>query len=92
MTILPILIGALGTVTEGLVQGLGGLGNNGTGGDCPQLANVVEGDQKAPLSIATTTRCIGGRVERKKDGASNEERKKERKKDEARKKERKKEQ
>ena len=25
-----------------------------------ELANVVEGDQKAPFSIATTSRCRGG--------------------------------
>ena len=26
-----------------------------------KLATVVEGDQKAPFSIATTPRCMGGR-------------------------------
>ena len=28
---------------------------------CVKLAIVVEGDQKAPLPIATTPRCRGGR-------------------------------
>ena len=31
--IIPIVIGALGTVTEGSVQAIGGLGNNGTSGN-----------------------------------------------------------
>ena len=41
VTIIPIVIGALGTVTKGLVQIFGGLGNNGTGGDC-QKYSIVE--------------------------------------------------
>ena len=34
MTIIPILIGVLGTDTTGLVQGLEGLKKNGTSEDC----------------------------------------------------------
>ena len=33
MTIIPIVIGAFGTVTKGLLKGTGGFGNKGTSGD-----------------------------------------------------------
>ena len=35
VTFIPIIIGALGTVTSGLLKGTGGLGNKMTGGDHP---------------------------------------------------------
>ena len=41
-TIMPIVIGALGTVTKGLVQGLEDL-VNGTRGDCPNYSIVEIG-------------------------------------------------
>ena len=47
VTIISIVIGALGTVTKGLIQGLG---NNGTGGDCPNccIVEIGQNTEKSP--------------------------------------------
>ena len=47
---MQIVIGALGTVTKGLVLGLRGLGNNGTGGDCPNYSifYIGQNTEKSP--------------------------------------------
>ena len=44
VTIIPIVIGALGTVTQGLVKGHGGLGNKMTSGGRPNY-NIIENGQ-----------------------------------------------
>ena len=49
VTVILIVIGALGTVTKTLVQGLG---NNGMGGDCLKYS-IIEIDQN-------TEKCPGG--------------------------------
>ena len=41
VTIIPIVIGAFGTVTKGLLMGLGGLGGWRTSGDHPNY-NITE--------------------------------------------------
>ena len=43
VTIVPIGIGAFGTVTKGLLKGLGGLGNNRTGGEYPNYCITEKG-------------------------------------------------
>ena len=53
---IPIVIGALSTVTEGLVQRLGGLGNSGTGGDGPNYC-IVEIGKNTEESLGDEESC-----------------------------------
>ena len=47
VAIIPIIIGALGTVTKGLLQGLEDWEKNGTGGDCSNYRIVEFGQNTA---------------------------------------------
>ena len=49
VTIIPIVIGAFGTVTKGLLKGTGGLGGWGTGGDHPN-DSIIENGQNTEKS------------------------------------------
>ena len=49
VTIIPIVIGAFGTLTKGLLKGLGGLGSWRTSGDHPN-DNTVENGQNTRKS------------------------------------------
>ena len=50
VTIIPIVIGALGTVTEGLIKGTRGFGKNWTSGDHPNycIAEIGQHTEKSP--------------------------------------------
>ena len=50
MTIIPIVIGAFGTVTKGFTKGTGGLGSWRTGGDHPKDSIITNGQntEKSP--------------------------------------------
>ena len=50
MTIILIVIGALGPVTKGLVQGLG---NNDTGAECPNyiIVEIGQNTEKSPGNL-----------------------------------------
>ena len=50
VTIVPIVIGALGTVTKGLLKGLDGHGSRRTGRDCPngRIAENGQNPEKNP--------------------------------------------
>ena len=58
VTIIPAVIGAFGTVTKGLAQG--GVGNNRTGGDCPNYCiveigqNIEESGYLRKLAVTQT--------------------------------------
>ena len=49
VTIIPIVIGAFGTVTKGLLKGTGGLGSWRTSGDHPEY-NIIEKRQNTEKS------------------------------------------
>ena len=54
VTIIPIVIGALGTVTKDLVQGLGDLEKkNRRGGDCPNysIIEISQNTEKSPEDL-----------------------------------------
>ena len=55
--IISIVIGALGTVTKNLVQGLGGLGNNRTNGDHPNYC-IIESGQNTEKSPGDLRRLV----------------------------------
>ena len=50
MTIIPITIGAFGTVTEGLLKGPEGLGNKRTSRDDPNycIIEIAQNTEKSP--------------------------------------------
>ena len=50
VTIIPIVTGALGTVTKGLIRGTGGVGNNRTSGDHPNycIIEIGQNTEKSP--------------------------------------------
>ena len=52
VTVMPIVTGGLDTVTKGLVQG--GLGNNGTGGDCSNyyICEIGQNNEKSPGDLS----------------------------------------
>ena len=61
MTVIPIVIGALGAVTKGLVKGLEELGNKRTSGDHPNysIIKIGKNTEKSPgdlrrLDVAQT--------------------------------------
>ena len=60
VTVIPIVIGALGTVTKGLVQGLADLEIRGMGGDPPNysIVEISQNTKKSPgdLRILAVTR------------------------------------
>ena len=43
VTVIPKVIGALGTVTEKIIKGTGALGNKRTSGDCPNYYIIANG-------------------------------------------------
>ena len=49
VTIIPIVIGAFGTVTKGLLKGTGGVGSWQTGGDHPS-DSIIENGQYSDKS------------------------------------------
>ena len=49
VTIIPIVIGAFGTVTKGLLKGTGGLGSWRTSGDHPNYS-IIENSQNTEKS------------------------------------------
>ena len=55
MTIIPIVIGAFGTVTKGLLKGLGEFGGRRTSGDHPNY-NIIEEDQNTEKSFGDLRR------------------------------------
>ena len=48
--VIPIVTGALGIVTKGISIRIGGLGNNGMGGDCPNysIIEIGQNTEKSP--------------------------------------------
>ena len=75
--LIPIVVGAFGTALKGLEKEPGEIADQRKNRDHPnsgtfqiiwnskkvkvKLATIVEGNPKAPFSIATTPRCRGGR-------------------------------
>ena len=57
VTIIPIVIGASGTVTKGLFQGTGGLGSWRTSGDHPNYS-IIENDQNTEKSPGDLRRLV----------------------------------
>ena len=55
MTIIPILIGVFGTVTKGLLNGIGCLGSWGTSGEHPN-DSIVENGQNTKKSLGNLRR------------------------------------
>ena len=50
VTVIPIVIGALGAVTKGLIQGLRGLGNERKSGDHPNysITEIGQNTEESP--------------------------------------------
>ena len=57
VTVLPIVVGALGTVTKGLVKSIRGLRNKRSSGDHPNYS-IVEIDQNTEKSPGDSRRLI----------------------------------
>ena len=53
VTIIPIVIRAFGTITKGLLNGLGGLGSWRTSGDHPNYSIIENGQntEKSPVDL-----------------------------------------
>ena len=69
VTIVPIVIGALGTVTKGLLKGPGGLGNWRTGRDYPN-DSIAEDGQNTETSPGDLRRLAATQTPVKKPSAN----------------------